>query len=178
MRAVVVIAALASASRALGDPSAPAPLRRLEAVQLGFAHHEHYDNFETGFGNSPTLSLEGGAFLAPGLGLSLLVRGQRYDDANHFWTVERTEVLLGPRVYFEPIRGRMLAAVGAGLLVTRRKSFDGKDQAVQKFVEVYAGWSVLRSRCTDLEAGVFAGYSPDEEYTWIGLAVAVRRRIR
>jgi hypothetical protein len=146
-------------------------------VQLGVAHHVHHRG-PTTFGTGPALSLETGTFVDPALGVSLFVRGQRYtgreDDGST--SVPRTELLAGARLYVRP-PGRLLAALGAGAIVTRRRLFGETDVATQKFVELYLGYAVLRSRCTDLEAGATAGYSPDEEYAWVGLAIGARRRM-
>ena len=178
--AMVVVAA--AAVPALGEPApAPAPLRRLESVQLGVAHHAHYGDPPPVSGISPTLALEAGAFVDPAIGFSAFVRGQYYtedDEDDSFTDAEpRLDVLFGARAYFQPA-DRLLAALGAGLLVTRyRRSSDTHDTATQKFVEVYAGWAALRSRCTELEVGVDIGYSPDEEYVWVGLAIGARRRL-
>jgi hypothetical protein len=180
--ALAMVLVAAGAAPALGEPAAPAapaPLRRLEAVQLGVAHHVHYVDFSPKSGTSPTLSLEAGRFVDPAIGFSAFVRGQYYteDDDDEFTdSAPRFDVLFGARAYVQPA-DRMLAAFGAGLLVTRYRFIDTRDTATQKFVEVYAGWTALRSRCTELEAGVNLGYSPDEEYIWIGLAVGARRRM-
>lgn len=147
-------------------------------MQLGVAHHTHHQDVSTTFGTSPTLSLETGAFLDPALGVSLFVRGQRYTahDEEGSLSVPRTELLAGGRLYVQP-PGRLLAALGVGIIVTRRRLFEELDVATQKLVELYLGYAVLRSRCTDLELGATAGYSPDEEYAWFGLAIGARRRM-
>jgi hypothetical protein len=175
-----VVAAILSlaAGRVAAEPSAPH--RRLEAIQIGVAHHEHVEIVEldnAAIANSPTLSLEAGRFLTPELGLAALVRGQRYFERGPFdFARRRGQVLVGGRVYFQPIEAPLLVALGAGVLVERRSEFQ-VDYNVEPFVEAYAGWAVLRSRCTDLEVGVNAGYSPHEEYVWLGLAIGVRRRV-
>lgn len=170
---MVLVAAAAS-------PAGAEPRRRLEAAALGVAYHEHSVFDVDTYGTSPTLTLEAGAFVAPEIGFAVLVRGQRYverirdlDDS-----LRRIDVFAGVRVYFQPTPERLLAAVGAGLLVARKSAsgIDDEGYEAQKFVEAYVGWAVLRSRCTDLELGAHAGYSPDEEYVWAGLALGVRRR--
>ncbi len=164
---------------AAGASAGAEPRRRLEAVQLGVAYHEQRVFQADSFGTSPTLTLEAGGFVSAEVGLTALVRGQHYRGRvpELGESVPRTEGLAGVRVYLQPTPARLLVAAGAGLLVTRtRVPLDsGFGYTTHVFVEVYAGWAVLRSRCTALELGAHAGYSPDEEYVWAGLALGVRR---
>ncbi|HSK05343.1 MAG TPA: hypothetical protein VK932_29040 [Kofleriaceae bacterium] len=164
---------------AAGAPAGAEPRRRLEAVHLGVAHHEHRVFSIESLGTSPTLTLESGAFVSPEIGLAALVRGQRYDDRGPLLggSRPRTQGLVGLRLYFQPPLAPLLVAAGAGILGTRTRSpLTGERETVlDVFVEVHAGWAVLRSRCTALELGVDAGYSPEEEYVWAGLTLGVRR---
>jgi hypothetical protein len=170
--ALVLIAAAGAAAGA-------EPRRRLEAVHLGVAYHEHRVFTTESFGTSPTLTLEAGAFVSPEIGLAALVRGQRYRDrAPDLGEARpRTEGLVGLRVYFQPPPAPLLVAAGVGVLGARTREVlgGGRQTVLDVFVEVHAGWAVLRSRCTAIELGVHAGYAPEEEYVWAGLALGVRR---
>lgn len=164
---------------AVGAPAGAEPRRRLDAVHLGVAYHEHRVFMTESFGTSPTLTLEAGAFLSPEIGLTALVRGQRYGDhaPDLGGSRPRTDGLVGLRMYFQPPPAPLLVAAGAGILGTHTRGGLGveRETVLDVFVEVHAGWAVLRSRCTALEIGVDAGYSPEEEYVWAGLTLGVRR---
>lgn len=149
---------------------ASAAPRRLEAVQLGWMHE--LSNEKTG--EAATISIETGRLYTPGLGLTGLLRYQKYDyrvgDHN-----DRHDLLVGPRFYVQAVPDRVLLAFGAGLLLSMGSGIEGSPQG-QPFVEAYAGLLALRLDKDDLEIGVGGGLALDEELGWVGVALGLRRR--
>jgi hypothetical protein len=165
MRAAGVACVLvlsAPSSGAGADP--PGASRRLEAVQLGLVHELAYE----GAGNAPMLSIEAGKLYAPGVGVAALLRSGAYENG-------RIDILVGPRIYYAAVPDQLLLALGAGVLLSLGDVVYYGPQG-QPFVEAYVGVLGLRSRCNDLEVGVFGGFALDQDLRWIGLAVGMRRR--
>jgi hypothetical protein len=167
---VACVAGVLVVSATIANADPPAASRRLESVQLGWVHELSDEEV----GDAGMLSIEAGKLYAPGLGVAGLLRYGKYaygDDYDN----DRHDILVGPRIYVEPVPDRLLLALGAGVLISLGEVIDHPPQG-QPFVEAYAGVLVLRMEQTELEVGLLGGLALDEELRWLGVSFGLRRR--
>lgn len=158
-----------SAQLASADP--PGASRRLEAVHLGWLH----PLAEEKAGNSAMLTIEAGKRFASHLGVAGVVRYAKYAYGKSESDHDRHDIVVGPRIYVEPVPDRLLLGLGAGVLISFGDPIDGGPQG-QPVVEAYAGVLLVRLGSDDLEIGVLGGLAVEEDLGWLGVSFGLRRR--